>query len=243
MDEKEQNRQPAPSPAVESKNVYIPPEPSKKRKFPWIIGIAAAVLIATIGMTLWWWLNQSPQIPTETQPVTKTEEETTESVTEEETTACIHQYGARLVTAPATCTVAGMQIQSCQLCGEERKEPIEPTGHTEVIDKAVDANCTETGLTEGVHCSVCKAVLVAQEVVPAKGHTLGEWIIDEEPDWDLEGSMHTTCVECSDLTTKKICISEGLKYVSNGDGTCTVESIGECTDTEIFIPAGWHVRG
>ena len=42
--------------------------------------------------------------------------------------------------------------------------------HTEVVDKAVEPTCTETGLTEGKHCSVCSAVLVEQEVVKAKGH-------------------------------------------------------------------------
>ncbi|MBR4742608.1 MAG: InlB B-repeat-containing protein, partial [Oscillospiraceae bacterium] len=45
------------------------------------------------------------------------------------------------------------------------------TGHTPVTDAAVAPTCTETGLTEGSHCSVCNEVIVAQEVVPATGHT------------------------------------------------------------------------
>ena len=43
--------------------------------------------------------------------------------------------------------------------------------HTEAVDKAVEPTCTETGLTEGKHCSVCGEVLVEQEGVKAKGHT------------------------------------------------------------------------
>ena len=43
--------------------------------------------------------------------------------------------------------------------------------HTEVVEKAVAPTCTETGLTEGKHCSVCGEVLVEQGVVKAKGHT------------------------------------------------------------------------
>lgn len=49
--------------------------------------------------------------------------------------------------------------------------------HTEVVDKAVEPTCTETGLTEGKHCSVCSAVLMEQEVVPALGFTVSGSVV------------------------------------------------------------------
>ena len=51
------------------------------------------------------------------------------------------------------------------------QEVIPALGHTEVTDAAVAPTCTETGKTEGKHCSVCNTVLKAQEVIPALGHT------------------------------------------------------------------------
>ena len=46
-----------------------------------------------------------------------------------------------------------------------------PHVHTEVIDPAVEATCTSTGLTEGKHCSECGEVIIAQQTVPVK-HTI-----------------------------------------------------------------------
>ena len=56
-----------------------------------------------------------------------------------------------------------------------KDEAVEHT-HTEVIDAAVSATCTETGLTEGKHCSVCNEVIVAQQTVAA-GHIYGDDLI------------------------------------------------------------------
>ena len=52
-----------------------------------------------------------------------------------------------------------------------------PCEHSEVIDAAVAPNCTEAGLTEGKHCSICGEVTLAQQVVAPLGHSQ---VLDEE---------------------------------------------------------------
>ena len=89
-----------------------------------------------------------------------------------------HDYTVELIDAKylasvADCASCAKYYYSCS-CGEKGTETFDdgaPLGHTEVIDAAVAPTCTETGLTEGNHCSVCDEVLVAQTVVDASGHT------------------------------------------------------------------------
>lgn len=76
----------------------------------------------------------------------------------------------------AKCTEDGKKIYKCSKCGKVMKtEKIDATGHTPVTDPAVAPTETTDGLTEGSHCSVCGAVLQAQEVIPMRDPTIDTW--------------------------------------------------------------------
>ena len=87
-----------------------------------------------------------------------------------------HSHNA-VVTQP-TCTTQGYTTHTCH-CGDSYVDSdVDALGHTEVVDKAVVPTCTNTGLTEGKHCSVCNEVLVLQTVVPALGHTPSQVVVE-----------------------------------------------------------------
>ncbi len=92
-----------------------------------------------------------------------------------------HTHKMELIPAKAaTCAEEGnIECWHCTLCDKyfdnengttlisEQNTVIPVTDeHTPIIDEAVPATTTSTGLTEGSHCSVCDKVLVAQVVIP-----------------------------------------------------------------------------
>ena len=70
---------------------------------------------------------------------------------------------------PYTVTVAGLGRYTGEVSADFT---ISETGHTPQALAAVEATCTEPGLTAGSKCAVCGTVLVAQEDVPALGHDM-----------------------------------------------------------------------
>ena len=106
-----------------------------------------------------------------------------------------HSYNS-VVTAP-TCTAEGYTTHTCSVCGDSYKDTyVDAKGHTEVIDAAVDPTCTDTGLTEGKHCSVCGTVTVAQTVVAALGHSYDSVVT--APTCTDKGYTTYTCSVCGD---------------------------------------------
>ena len=87
-----------------------------------------------------------------------------------------HEYGDFEILKNPTCTEKGQKGKICKKCGKiTEKTDIPATGHIPVTDPAVAPTETSDGLTEGSHCSVCGAVLQAQEVIPMRDPTIDTW--------------------------------------------------------------------
>jgi len=143
----------------------------------------------------------------------------------------------------ADCENAGSydNVTYCTVCNTETSREtvtVAALGHTEVVDAAVAPTCTENGLTEGSHCSVCSETLVAQTVVGATGHSWKIADVDKPISWIPKENggyycqVSGTCGVCYATTTVKA--TEVTGEISK-DATC--ESAGETTYTAVFAEA------
>ena len=82
-----------------------------------------------------------------------------------------HDISVAVKTVAPTCTEQGYTVYKCSRCdATEKRDFVAAHGHTPVAVAGKAATCTEAGLTDGVKCSVCNAVITAQETIPATGH-------------------------------------------------------------------------
>jgi glucan-binding repeat-containing protein len=93
------------------------------------------------------------------------------------------------------------------------------TGHKVVVDQGKKATCTEDGLTEGKHCSVCKEVIKKQEVIPATGHKV---VVDQAKEATCAENGLTEGIHCS-ICNKIIKKQEIIPALGHDfkDGVCT----------------------
>ena len=106
---------------------------------------------------------------------------------------------------PATCTENGSKSRHCSRCDAKTDVTVIPaTGHQEVTDAAVAPTCTQTGLTEGKHCSVCNTVLVKQTIVEKLPHSWDEGVETKAPTCTEAGVKTFTCSQCHNTKTEPI---------------------------------------
>ena len=125
-----------------------------------------------------------------------------------------HVYVNEIEKVEPKCEEDGYVVKACG-CGDEQRTTIPASGHTEVVDEAVAPTCTETGLSEGKHCSACGNTLVPQDVVPAKGHSENpEYVnaVDATP--ESEGKFaYYACPDCNKAFTDESCTVEATDIV------------------------------
>lgn len=151
-------------------------------------------------------------------------------------TECYHAGNA----TPPTCT----ESAPCSLCGKT----LDALGHdVRTIDR-VEPTCTESGLTDGTYCEVCKTVLTEQQPIPPRPHDYSMRIV--EPTCTENGYTLYTCATCRDSYTTRETARLGHRYGlwhENGDSTHTATCVRKgcgrsatvaCTPLAYLLPEG-----
>lgn len=174
---------------------------------------------------------------------------------------CSHELTA-IARKEATCEEDGnIAYWHCSKCGRYFSNEngtnaialvntvIPAKGHTVVIDPAVPATETSTGLTEGSHCSVCKKILVVQEVIPiivperyaityniSNGDTYiaSQDIENSNPEYYTSKGLTLKTVSCPGYNFL------GWYDLPSGENAEIVKSIAPETTGEIELYAHWE---
>lgn len=152
-----------------------------------------------------------------------------------------HEWGDKKQIREAGCVTTGEVQYTCQNCNEVKTETTPAKGHTIVTDKGVTPTCTQSGLTEGKHCSVCKKVITRQKEIPAKGHKI---VTDPAVEATCtqsgltEGKHCSVCKEV--ITEQKVIPAKGHTIVTDKAVKATCEQSGltegtHCSDCNEVI--------
>ena len=135
-----------------------------------------------------------------------------------------HKFGNWTTTKSSTCTESGTQIRKCETCGATESKSLSAKGHTEVVDKAIPATCTTDGKTEGSHCSVCGAVIKAQDTINATGHKFGNWTTTKSSTCTESGTQIRKCETCGATESKSLSAKGHTEVVDKAiPATCTTD--------------------
>lgn len=101
---------------------------------------------------------------------------------------CDHVYGDWYTVTEPDCDDTGLERRDCSKCDHYETRVIPALGHSPkaaVKENVVAADCVNDGSYDSVvYCSVCNEELSRDTViVPATGHTYGDWMYNDEIHW------------------------------------------------------------
>ncbi len=145
---------------------------------------------------------------------------------------------SRYLKKAATCTEKSVYYVSCAGCGLSSKGTASEAtfegsalGHLLTQWNVTDASCTENG-SEERHCTRCD--YKQTRIIPAKGHTFGEWKITKNVGCVTDGEQTRECTVCGSKETKVIAATGVHVYgewkVTKAP-TCTAAGVKERTCT------------
>lgn len=177
----------------------------------------------------------------------------------------LHEHNmTKVEQVDATCTEDGnITYWYCSGCGKYYNASsdgeelsyedtiIHAKGHTVVIDKAVPATTTHTGLTEGSHCSKCDTVIKKQVVTPIiDGYSVtynianGDKYLAQQNIVNPEDNPKQYSKEHDTIVLKGLDAPEGYKFLGWYDGAGSnatqVKTISKDTMGNIELYAHWE---
>jgi len=179
------------------------------------------------------------------------------------TSLCSHTL-EHISAVAATCTVDGnTEYWYCTKCGKYfsnaggtaeislESTVIAATGHHPVVDPAVPATTTSTGLTEGSHCDICGTTLVPQTIIPmlaATQYAINYHISNDDnylSQLSIDNPNPSYYTSENGLTLRNLTVAgyvfEGW-YDMEGSNGQLVRTIPAGTTGEIDLYAKWTVR-
>ena len=109
----------------------------------------------------------------------------------------------------------GRQQLHCSLCEIVIETPCNHFNVT--VLSATEPTCTEVGLTEGKLCADCGEVLLAQEEIPASGHSYEAEVT--VPTCTEDGTVTVACTACGEVlfTGGVPALGHSFEYINEGD--------------------------
>ena len=113
----------------------------------------------------------------------------------------------------ATCTTGGFTINTCSVCGEKTiTARVDALGHDLTHHDAQAATCTEEGVKEHYHCSVCGkdfadengTTEMTDTTIPTVEHEWGAWEVTTPATPEAEGVETRKCGSCRKEETRPL---------------------------------------